>query len=603
MRADLDEASYGRCKCVVDGSGVGTGLGDAPWGLGHGRTSLGPVSAPGLFTSMAPPLSTVTVSAVIARVAGGVLWRYPGDGAGGFGSRHQIGVGWNVMTAILTPGDVTGDGNADVVGRDAAGRLWLYPGNSTGALSSRRLIGTGWAGYMVTGAGDLNGAGRPDLLARDPAGVLWLYPLSGNALFGTRLKVGTGWNGYTILGPGDVSGDGRADILGCDAAGGLLLFRGNGAGRVAAGTLVPGGWSQMTALVTPGNWDRAGGNDLLARDAQGRLWLYPGNNAGSFGARRLIGAGWQAMTSLGSFPDDTAVPGPVTNVDATPNSSSIALSWSNPSDASPVGVMIRRALGSTPPTSPTAGTLVTAAATPATSFTDTALVSVTPYSYAVFAHNATPGYATAATLTSTTTAAGSGDVSGTVTDAGGTHHGLAHLNVEVHAPLSATTYAGSTAADGTFTVTGVPAATDYQVCFDGYFATGGASDALGYLSQCYNNQPRFGTPTPVTVTAGGTATRIDAALAVAGAVSGKVSDAGGSHHGLAGVGVDMTSVSTHANISVRTAADGSYSIAGLAAGADYQVCFFATGATGGASDTQGYVDQCYNNQPFGSQTR
>jgi len=84
-----------------------------------------PVSSPGLFTSMAQSLSTATGSAVIAGDAGGRLWRYPGDGAGGFASRHQIGVGWNAMTAILTPGDVTGDGQADVLGRDPAGGLWL----------------------------------------------------------------------------------------------------------------------------------------------------------------------------------------------------------------------------------------------------------------------------------------------------------------------------------------------------------------------------------------------------------------------------------------------------------------------------------------------
>ena len=53
------------------------------------------------------------------------------------------------------------------------------------------------------------------------------------------------------------------------------------------------------------------------------------------------------------------------------------------------------------------------------SFTDTALDVMDPGSYALFAHNAT-SYATSATVTSTTFAAGTGAVSGTVTDAGGT---------------------------------------------------------------------------------------------------------------------------------------------------------------------------------------
>ena len=66
--------------------------------------------------------------------------------------------------------------------------------------------------------------------------------------------------------------------------------------------------------------------------------------------------------------------------------------------------MIRRLQGPVPPTSTTAGTLVTDAAKPATSYTNTGLTSTTQYSYALFAHDGTPVYAAAATLTSTTTA-------------------------------------------------------------------------------------------------------------------------------------------------------------------------------------------------------
>ena len=66
--------------------------------------------------------------------------------------------------------------------------------------------------------------------------------------------------------------------------------------------------------------------------------------------------------------------------------------------------MIRRLQGPVPPTSTTAGTLVTDAAKPATSYTDTGLTAGTQYSYALFAHDGTPVYAAAATVTSTTTA-------------------------------------------------------------------------------------------------------------------------------------------------------------------------------------------------------
>ncbi|HSO92130.1 MAG TPA: hypothetical protein VLR70_13370, partial [Arthrobacter sp.] len=38
---------------------------------------------------------------VLARDGGGVLWSYPGDGAGGWLPRSQVGSGWNGMTSIL----------------------------------------------------------------------------------------------------------------------------------------------------------------------------------------------------------------------------------------------------------------------------------------------------------------------------------------------------------------------------------------------------------------------------------------------------------------------------------------------------------------------
>src|SRR5450759_5088381 len=72
--------------------------------------------------------------------------------------------------------------------------------------------------------------------------------------------------------------------------------------------------------------------------------------------------------------------------------------------------MIRRALGATAPASATAGQLVTDAAAPASSFTDTGLAAGTQYSYAFFAHDGTPVYAAAANLTSTTLAAVLGPV-------------------------------------------------------------------------------------------------------------------------------------------------------------------------------------------------
>jgi hypothetical protein len=238
---------------------------------------------------------------LVARDSAGGLWLYPGDGAGSFRTRRQLGTGWNTVTAIVSSGDVTGDGNADLLARSSAGALWLYPGDGASGLSARRTIGSGWNIMdAMTDAGDLTGDGRGDLLARDTSGSLWVYPMAGNAVFQSRRLVGTGWSAMTsITGPGDLSGDGRADVLARSASGVVWLYRGNAIGGVASGTQVATGWQSMTALATPGNWDRAVGNDVLVRDAAGALWLHPGDNAGGFGTPRMVGSGWSSMTYLG----------------------------------------------------------------------------------------------------------------------------------------------------------------------------------------------------------------------------------------------------------------------------------------------------------------
>ncbi|MHA3704326.1 fibronectin type III domain-containing protein [Jatrophihabitans sp. YIM 134969] len=98
---------------------------------------------------------------------------------------------------------------------------------------------------------------------------------------------------------------------------------------------------------------------------------------------------------LASAPDTNA-PAPVTNV-AVPafTDHSVTLTWTNPSDADFAGVIVRRAVGPNPPTSPTAGTAV--ADTAASTFVDTGVTSGTTYSYALFAHDTSGNYATRAT--------------------------------------------------------------------------------------------------------------------------------------------------------------------------------------------------------------
>ncbi len=102
---------------------------------------------------------------------------------------------------------------------------------------------------------------------------------------------------------------------------------------------------------------------------------------------------------------DTTAPGPVTGLQTSEvTTSSVVLSWTNPGDGDFAGVLIRRTVGSVPPSSPTDGVQVAEVAAPGNSFTDSGLAAETQYSYALFAYDEVPNYADAATVTVTTKA-------------------------------------------------------------------------------------------------------------------------------------------------------------------------------------------------------
>jgi FG-GAP-like repeat/FG-GAP repeat len=146
-------------------------------------------------------------SDMLARDASGVLWLRPGTGDARFADRTRIGAGWNVYDQITGAGDIDGDGLTDVVARDAAtGHLYLYLGTGGGAapFRPRTDIGAGWNAYTrIAAPGDLDGDGRADIVAATPGGLLYRYSGSGHggtATFRPRVEIGTaGWNTYAGL--------------------------------------------------------------------------------------------------------------------------------------------------------------------------------------------------------------------------------------------------------------------------------------------------------------------------------------------------------------------------------------------------------------------
>ncbi|WP_225848394.1 N-acetylmuramoyl-L-alanine amidase [Streptomyces sp. HPF1205] len=143
---------------------------------------------------------------LIARTSGGVLYLYQGTGnvTSPFAARVQVGSGWNMHNALVGVGDLTGDGKADLIARSTTGVLYLYKGtgSATAPFGTRVQVGSGWNMHnALIGVGDVTGDGKADLIARDTQGNLWEYKGTGTATspFATRLQVGTGWSIYNAM--------------------------------------------------------------------------------------------------------------------------------------------------------------------------------------------------------------------------------------------------------------------------------------------------------------------------------------------------------------------------------------------------------------------
>jgi hypothetical protein len=152
-----------------------------------------------------------TLADIMARDSGGTLWLYPGTGSGGrggvpaFGTRIRVGAGWNVMNALVGAGDANYDGRPDVFARDrSTGVLWLYPGNGRGAFGTRVRMSSGW-GMFTAFAGVENTPFENSpvcLMVRGGDGSLDCHYSMGDGSMDANLwwHQSNGWNTYTIGG-------------------------------------------------------------------------------------------------------------------------------------------------------------------------------------------------------------------------------------------------------------------------------------------------------------------------------------------------------------------------------------------------------------------
>jgi hypothetical protein len=196
-----------------------------------------------------------------------------------------------------------------------------------------------------------------------------------------------------------------------------------------------------------------------------------------------------------------------------------------------------------------------------------------------------------------------GTITGTVTNANGGAPlnqicVLAYEDGVLHPPVLVAAIA--TNADGTYTLEGAPPGNvDVEFNSTGTCPNGKPATGSGFAAQWYNNQVQQSASNAVAVTSGGTTPNINAAMAPAGTIAGKVT-AAVSGLGLPGVCVDAHVATGGDNPIVASVgvinADGTYTLNGVPAGT-VTVEFQVDGFCPGGIDRTPFIAQSYNNNP------
>jgi hypothetical protein len=246
----LDLNALGAGGFRIDGATAGDHAGTSVAGAGDingdGRPDL-IVGAPGVDTAG----TDAGAAYVVFGKASATTVDLSGLGAGGF---RIDGEDTNTLAglAVAGPGDVNGDGTADVIvgarlaassGRALSGATYVVFGKATTTNVDLYTLGSGGfriagavandeSGDDVAGAGDVNGDGRQDVLLGAPkadnngSSSGSAYVVFGKASTTTvdLLALGAGgfridgaaannYTGEAVAGAGDVNGDGRPDVI------------------------------------------------------------------------------------------------------------------------------------------------------------------------------------------------------------------------------------------------------------------------------------------------------------------------------------------------------------------------------------------------------
>lgn len=203
------------------------------------------------------------------------------------------------------------------------------------------------------------------------------------------------------------------------------------------------------------------------------------------------------------------------------------------------------------------------------------------------------------TVNATLSPVPSGTVTGTISETGGP---VVDAEVYLINPTTGDWHSTYSQEDGIYSLA-VPVGS-WRLCVDARYAWGPSVTAVGYASECHNNQPWGRDPdvvpagaTALNLTAGSTQT-VDVTVAPppVGHVTGKVTDGGGAP--LEWASVVAYNHNTGEEYWAETGAEGTYSLPVLTG--SWAVCVSGTWAEG--SSANGYLSECWNNVAWDGDT-
>ncbi|HEX6246439.1 MAG TPA: FG-GAP-like repeat-containing protein [Nocardioidaceae bacterium] len=233
---------------------------------------------------------------LVGRNAHGRVFVYTHNGYRNVEAVTDTGIAAGRANLVLNVGDWNGDGYGDIMTRSAkTGALYLRTGDGRGRFASAVFAAKGFGGVtLLASVGDITGDGNPDLMGQPSGKAMRIYPGNGGTGFKASYVARSAISANAHTGIGLWDGDGSPDSMFRRSDGSLVLHRGNGPGGLLGGSKVADGLQKYDWVRAVGDATGDGHPDLLARQSSnGRLVVFPGKKTrAGFWAPRLVAVGF-----------------------------------------------------------------------------------------------------------------------------------------------------------------------------------------------------------------------------------------------------------------------------------------------------------------------